>query len=110
VPVLIEDLLEVAKWSKTDVDLYLFHQANDFMVEYLRRKLKISHEKVPLGIENYGNTGPCSIPLLLSYISDKPNDFEKIIMCGFGVGLSWAGCYTDLSKTKILKTIDYKVE
>lgn len=107
VPTLIDDLLKIAKWSKTDVDLFLFHQANNFMVEYLKRKLKIITEKVPLGVENYGNTGPCSIPLLLSHISGKQFSSDKVIMCGFGVGLSWAGCYTNLAKTKIFKTIDY---
>lgn len=109
VPKLVDDLLEKARWSKTEVDLFLFHQANNFMVEYLRRKLKIISEKVPLGVETYGNTGPCSIPLLLSHISDKPITKDKVLMCGFGVGLSWAGCYTNLSKTKFFKTIDYKV-
>lgn len=107
VPPLIDGLLETAKWSKTDVDLFLFHQANNFMVEYLRRKMKIISEKVPLGVETYGNTGPCSIPLLLSHISEQQITSEKVIMCGFGVGLSWAGCYTNLAKTKIFKTIDY---
>jgi 3-oxoacyl-[acyl-carrier-protein] synthase-3 len=107
VPTLIDGLLETAKWSKTDVDLFLFHQANNFMVEYLRRKMKIISEKVPLGVETYGNTGPCSIPLLLSHISEQQITSEKVIMCGFGVGLSWAGCYTNLAKTKIFKTIDY---
>lgn len=107
VPSLIDGLLKIAKWSKTEVDLFLFHQANNFMVEYLKRKLKIITEKVPLGVENYGNTGPCSIPLLLSHISGKQFSSDKVIMCGFGVGLSWAGCYTNLSKTKIFKTIDH---
>ncbi len=107
VPKLIEDLLETSQWSKTDVDLFLFHQANNFMVDYLRRKLKINNDKVPLGIENYGNTGPCSLPLLLSHISEEPVNFDKVIMCGFGVGLSWAGCFMGLSETKIFKTVDY---
>jgi 3-oxoacyl-[acyl-carrier-protein] synthase-3 len=107
VPTLIDDLLKIAKWSKTEVDLFLFHQANNFMVEYLKRKLKIITDKVPLGVENYGNTGPCSIPLLLSFITEKQFSSDKVIMCGFGVGLSWAGCYTNLAKTKIFKTIDY---
>ena len=107
VPTLIEGLLKTAKWSKSEVDLFLFHQANNFMVEYLKRKLKIITEKVPLGVENYGNTGPCSIPLLLSHITEKTYSSDKVIMCGFGVGLSWAGCYTNLAKTKIFKTIDY---
>lgn len=108
VPTLIDGLLEIAKWSKTEVDLFLFHQANNFMVEYLKRKMRILTERVPLGVENYGNTGPCSIPLLLSHITGRQFFYDKVVMCGFGVGLSWAGCYTNLAKTKIFKTIDYK--
>jgi hypothetical protein len=57
VPPMIERLLEMSLWKKESIDYYLFHQANNFMVNYLRKKLKISPGQVPLGVENYGNTG-----------------------------------------------------
>lgn len=106
VPPMIERLLEMSLWKKESIDYYLFHQANNFMVNYLRKKLKISPGQVPLGVENYGNTGPTTIPLLLGSFDAVSK--ERTIMCGFGVGLSWAGCYVNLSKTKLFSTIVYK--
>ncbi len=108
VPIMINELVELAKWNKVDVNYYLFHQANNFMVNYLRKKLKLEHEQVPMGVENYGNTGPTSIPLLLGTILNQSNlNMEKIVMCGFGVGLSWASCYTNLSNTRVYPTMTY---
>ncbi len=109
VPPMIERLLEMSLWKKESVDYYLFHQANNFMVNYLRKKLKLSPEQVPLGVENYGNTGPTTIPLLLGSLAVDVASKERTIMCGFGVGLSWAGCFVNLSKTKLFSTIEYKI-
>ena len=73
------------------VDYFLFHQANFFMNERIRNKLKLPVEKVPYSLRNFGNTGPATIPLtMVSEISrDLQNKKMNIIACGFGVGLSW---------------------
>ena len=73
------------------VDYFIFHQANFFMNERIRNKLKLPAEKVPYSLKNYGNTGPATIPLtMVSEISrDLQNKNMNIIACGFGVGLSW---------------------
>ncbi len=92
VPPTIKSLLEKLSLRLEDVDWFLFHQANKFMLEYLLKKLKIPMEKTHFYIEDVGNTSGSTIPILLtdacSYNKIKPGD--TVLMIGFGVGLSWA--------------------
>ena len=84
----ILELLDIAGWNINDVDLFALHQANKFMVDFIGRKLKVSSEKVPVNANKYGNTGPATIPLLLSDIcSYDNNNLNKVVMTGFGVVL-----------------------
>jgi 3-oxoacyl-[acyl-carrier-protein] synthase III len=109
VPSIVKDSLEQMQWRQDDVNSFILHQANEFMVSYLRKKMKLTEEKVPIAVENYGNTGPSSIPLTLSdKFSNNNGHLKKILMCGFGVGLSWATCCADLSETIIEKPIIYQ--
>lgn len=91
VPVQIKELLKKEGLSISDIDLFLFHQGSRYMIEQLRRLLDLSREKAPIQIAQYGNTISSSIPLMLeTYLnSNKP---KKIVMSGFGVGLSLASC------------------
>lgn len=100
----INENIELREWDKNDIGLFALHQANKFMVNYIGKKLKVKPELVPVHIENYGNTGPATIPLLLSELGDKYNT-QKTILSGFGVGLSWGSISTDLSNTKFYKPL-----
>ncbi|MDO5682398.1 MAG: ketoacyl-ACP synthase III [Propionibacteriaceae bacterium] len=93
VPKLVEDTLAAAEWAKDDVDLYVFHQANSFMLNHLRKKLKISEDKFWVRMGEEGNTGPSTIPLALSQAAaeGRLTPDSKVVLAGFGVGLSWAG-------------------
>ena len=103
----INALIEEMKWSKDDVGFYALHQANEFMVNYVRKKLKIKSDIAPTNCRNYGNTGPATIPLLLSDVcSSEEYNLQKTIMSGFGVGLSWGSVAADLSKTKFYEPIN----
>lgn len=103
----INELIDYIEWKKEDVDLYALHQANNFMVNYIRKKLKVEAEKVPMNVKNYGNTGPSTIPLLLSELRDHTSyKLDKVILSGFGVGLSWGCVATNLSKTKFYSPIN----
>lgn len=96
----INSLLANVGWKKESVGLFALHQANKFMVNYIRKRLKVGAELVPTNVLNYGNTGPSSIPLLLSDICPKGKyDLSRVVMSGFGVGLSWGSITTDMSKT-----------
>lgn len=103
----INSLIEYVGWTKEDVSFYALHQANEFMVNYVRKKLKVSADVAPTNCKDYGNTGPATIPFLLSDVcSRKQYDLKKTIMCGFGVGLSWGSVAADLSKTTFYEPIN----
>lgn len=104
----INTLIEDMGWQKEDVGFYGLHQANEFMVNYVRKKLKVAEELTPVNVKDYGNTGPATIPLLLSDLcsSKHPYDLRKVIMSGFGVGLSWGSVATDLSQTHFYSPIN----
>jgi len=92
VPPLIEDTLAKNALTREDVDGYVFHQANKFMINFLRKKLKIEPEKFFTYMSEVGNTVSNTIPIVLS---EKLNDKSlkgNIILAGFGVGYSWGGC------------------
>lgn len=77
------------------VDYFVFHQANKFMVEKIRKKIKVPLEKVPYSLDEYGNTSCSSIPLtMVTRLSNQlQKDKLKIVTCAFGVGLSWGSIY-----------------
>ena len=104
----INTLIDSMGWSKNEVSLYALHQANEFMVNYVRKKLKVDASIAPTNCKDYGNTGPATIPLLLSDVCSQPNsyDLSKVIMCGFGVGLSWGSVAANLSETHFYEPIN----
>lgn len=109
VPTIVAAHLKDLNKTKDDIDLFVLHQANKFMVNYLRKRMKISKEKVPVEVDNYGNTGPCSIPLVLSSKGNnykKENKLKSVMMCGFGVGLSWGTAMTNLETTMFYKPLE----
>lgn len=92
VPGLIRDILEKNQLKVEDIDLFVFHQANSFMLEVLRKKIKISKEKFFTNIDSYGNSTSSSIPVALKDAEQqgKLKKGMKVCLAGFGVGNSWA--------------------
>ena len=89
-PKSVNVLLEHFGINKDDIDFFIFHQANLFMNEKIRIKLKIEPEKVPYSLREYGNTSSASIPLtIVTYKNDELKN-KRLLACAFGVGLSWA--------------------
>jgi 3-oxoacyl-[acyl-carrier-protein] synthase-3 len=91
VPELINSTLAAFDLTSSDIDLFVFHQANRFMVDYIRKKLKLNDENVPLFVEGVGNTSGASIPIAICrYAMDKGVDTisGRLCLTGFGVGLS----------------------
>jgi 3-oxoacyl-[acyl-carrier-protein] synthase-3 len=93
VPGCVDEILEKANLNFDEVDLFVFHQANRFLIEHLRKKLGIPAEKFVHALENYGNTGSSTIPIALADAESagqlRPG--MKVLIVGFGVGLSWGG-------------------
>ena len=91
VPAQINELLRINNLGQDDVDLMLLHQGSRYMVDHLRKRLKLSKEKVPINLADQGNTGSSSIPLLFEEYLDR-DDIKTVVMSGFGIGLSWSSC------------------
>lgn len=92
VPKAVQSLLERLAMHMSDIDLFLFHQANKYMIDYLLKKMKIPPDKTHMYLEEVGNTSGSTIPLLLSDALrlGKIKPGATILAIGFGVGLSWA--------------------
>lgn len=103
----IVSLLEKNKVDKNEVDHYVFHQANKLIIKTIGKKLKIEEAKIPFSLRKYGNTSSASIPLTIcDELTDDLTD-KKLLLCGFGVGLSWGSCIINTKNTVCLKPIEY---
>lgn len=104
----IFSLIDSMQWTNDQVGMYALHQANAFMVNCIRKKLKAKADIVPINVCEYGNTGPATIPLLLSDLCSSNHHFDlsHVVMAGFGVGLSWGSVATDLTKTHFYEPIN----
>jgi 3-oxoacyl-[acyl-carrier-protein] synthase-3 len=110
VPPLIEDLLAKADQSKDEVDFYMFHQPNKFMLNKLADKLGVPHEKMPSNIvENFGNASGVSIPTAITFNLGERLTKESFVICmaGFGVGLTWASILMKIGNLKFNEIINY---
>jgi 3-oxoacyl-[acyl-carrier-protein] synthase III len=87
------DIKRLIAFSQTDlsnINYICFHQANKFMTNYIVEKLKYPLERVPYSLDKYGNTSAVSIPLtIVSELREKLKKNDKVLMSGFGGGLSW---------------------
>lgn len=91
VPRVVSALLERTGLTRDDIDLFILHQANRFMLDALRKKLAVPEEKLPIRMELVGNTVSSTIPLVLAELFDNGElQNKRIMLVGFGVGLSWA--------------------
>jgi len=94
VPELVKKTLEKNNIQKDAVDLFIFHQANKYMLDFLRKKLKIEEEKFYIYLSEVGNTVSSTIPIAIceAIRDNKLKSGMETLLAGFGVGLSWAGC------------------
>lgn len=107
VPAAILGFLEELQIDVNSVPFFLLHQANAFMLKYLGKKLGITQERIPWQVAKTGNTGPSSIPVLIS-ISPHAQQLcrDNLVACGFGAGLSIAVAHISLGNTQIIRPVD----
>jgi 3-oxoacyl-[acyl-carrier-protein] synthase-3 len=95
VPEVVRATLARARLDVDAVDWYVFHQANAFMNEHLRAKLKIPKSKAPLHLERFGNTVSSTIPIALHEAAPAFHAGDRVLLVGFGVGYSWGAALLD---------------
>lgn len=91
VPNMVEKLLVKSGLQQDDVNLWVFHQANKYMINYLRKLLDIDKDKFYIYMEKVGNTVSSTIPIALSEARKEDRLHGDVLLAGFGVGLSWGG-------------------
>jgi 3-oxoacyl-[acyl-carrier-protein] synthase-3 len=99
IPAVVEEVLQASNWGKEEVDYFIFHQANKFIIRNIARKLNIPSEKAPCDVfEKYGNQSSASIPVTVceNLSSILGNRSIKVVLSAFGAGLSWAACALSL--------------
>lgn len=110
VPPMIHDLLERARLTADDIDWYMFHQPNKFMLEKLADAIGVSYEKMPSNIvENFGNASGVTVPTCISHNLGEQLEQESYRMClsGFGVGLTWAAIIMKVGHLDFNRIIEY---
>jgi 3-oxoacyl-[acyl-carrier-protein] synthase-3 len=98
VPVLVDDVLKKNHLKLEKIDLFVFHQANKYMMNYLRKLIGIDNEKFYVYLEKVGNTVSSTIPIAMYHAQKEAKLHGNVLLAGFGVGYSWGGV--------ILKIID----
>ena len=89
VPLAINSLIKQEKINITKIDYFIFHQANQFIIDHLKNKMKIPQDKILIKLKKTGNTVSSSIPITLKYFDNKIKKGSLVLLIGFGVGLSW---------------------
>lgn len=89
VPIMVENLLKKEQLSEEDIDLWVFHQANKYMINYLRKMMMIDKDKFYIFMEKVGNTVSNTIPIALCEAQKEGRLKGNVLLAGFGVGLSW---------------------
>jgi 3-oxoacyl-[acyl-carrier-protein] synthase III len=109
VPGSINKVLEDTSLSTKDIDYFIMHQANLLMNETIRKKCRFTSQQTPYSLPTFGNTSSASIPLTM--VTELKNDLERnkrrLLMTGFGVGLSWATAVIETNNLCIPQLIDY---
>jgi 3-oxoacyl-[acyl-carrier-protein] synthase-3 len=109
VPKVVEDVLSAAGVGAAEVDHFILHQSNRFMMQHVCKKVGVPEAKVPYTLAEYGNTGGPSVPLTLTVslpAAPRPASL-RLMLIGYGVGLSWGAAVVDLPPGAPLAQIDY---
>ena len=93
VPKSINKVLDEAGVSKEEIKYFVLHQANQRIIEAAAKRIGAELSRFPMNLQEYGNTSAASIPILLDEWNRKGRlqKGDKLILAGFGAGLSWAG-------------------
>ncbi|KND60771.1 3-oxoacyl-[acyl-carrier-protein] synthase, KASIII [Candidatus Burkholderia verschuerenii] len=108
IPPAVERVLSYADMSKDDIDYFVFHQANRMINESIRKKLGLPAEKVPSTLADFGNTSGASLPVTITArLHDTlPEKRHRLLLCGFGIGLSWGSVIVDVEAAKFPALIE----
>lgn len=104
----VEEILQKSNQPKKAIDYFVFHQANRLILDSIMKKLHLDHENVPSSLKDYGNTSSATIPLTItnSLRNEKKVVDAKMLLSGFGVGLSLASAIVDFKNVVCLPILE----
>lgn len=106
VPALFKEFMEHYNVTADDVDALVMHQPNAFIIKHLAKKIKVPLDKVPMSLDRYGNTSGAAIPVTLCDAYGGASGKKlKLMLAGFGVGLSWGVATLTLDSDAVLPII-----
>jgi len=106
VPADFRKILEYSGSDLSEIDYFIFHQANLFINSHLIKKLKLDPAKVPSTIKKFGNTSSVSIPLTIIAELKGIIAGKRVLLSGFGVGMTWASCIIDSGSCRISDIVE----
>ncbi|HEY4245791.1 MAG TPA: ketoacyl-ACP synthase III [Lacunisphaera sp.] len=108
VPSLVEETLRSFATPQESIDYFVLHQSNLFIMKHLAKKMQIPEVKLPYTIQRFGSTGGPSIPLTITQggLTRPANRPLKMMLVGYGVGLSWGSALVDLGPEAILDHVE----
>lgn len=107
IPKDIKKTIEFSHKNLSEIDYYVFHQANGFINSYLAKKLKLDISKIPSTVEKFGNTSSVSVPLtIVDQLKGKLNGRQELLLSAFGVGMTWATAILTIVDCKISKLVE----
>jgi 3-oxoacyl-[acyl-carrier-protein] synthase III len=94
IPKCVNDLFERSGTAASDIQFFLFHQANRYMLDHLRKRMKLPEEKFLMRMSDCGNTVSSTIPIVLRHAicDERIKSGDLLMLVGFGVGYSWGAC------------------
>lgn len=91
VPILVDDVIKKNDLSENNIELYIFHQANKYMMNYLRKLIDIPSQNFYIHLDKVGNTVSSTIPIAIYEAQKEGKLNNNVLLAGFGVGYSWGG-------------------
>jgi 3-oxoacyl-[acyl-carrier-protein] synthase-3 len=108
IPSLIDDTLAASGVTSEQIDYFIFHQSNRFIMRHVAKKIGLPDEKIPQTIAEFGSAGGPSVPLTITRGDlERPLDRDlKLLILGYGVGLSWASALVTLPSAASLNHVE----
>lgn len=108
VPVAVERTLVYANKHLDDIDYFVFHQANRMINETIRKKLRLTEDRVPSTLKEFGNTSGASLPVTITARLRESIQLKKrqLLLSGFGIGLSWGTCILEIGNAILPELIE----
>ena len=110
---MFDEILQFSNLSKEDIDYFVLHQANRYILQNIAKKLGLGEEKLPMSTMTiYGNQNSASIPgTVNAFLSEEFSKRRlKVLFAGFGIGLSWGACIVETESVYAPKIQQYKGE